>query len=149
MEDRFSSLILFSICSRLSNHRFSKSQNVIIYICQTVKNSYLLKISPIRSLQYACNTHHLRNSHKHLWVARKTNRQCFADICKSRQSRFGSKSRIYGRIDSLKTINTAQRHLDNKYCLFSVLSLCCRTKPVWDQLGLCLSILFSFTFCLS
>ena len=45
----------------------------------------------------------------------ETNRQCFADICKSRQSRFGSKSRIYCRIDALKTINTAKRHQDNKH----------------------------------
>ena len=45
----------------------------------------------------------------------ETNRQCFADICKSRQSRFGSKSRIYCRIDALKTINTAQRHVDTKH----------------------------------
>ena len=45
----------------------------------------------------------------------ETNRQCFADIYKNRQSQFGSKSRIYCRIDALKTINTAQRHLDNKH----------------------------------
>ena len=44
----------------------------------------------------------------------ETNRQCFADICKSRQSKFGSKYMINCRIDALKTINTAQRHLDNK-----------------------------------
>ena len=45
----------------------------------------------------------------------ETNRQCFADICKSRQSRFGSKSGIYCWIDALKTINTAQRHVGNKH----------------------------------
>ena len=55
----------------------------------------------------------------------ETNRQCFADICKSRQSQFGSKSRIYCRIDALKTINTAQRHLDNKHRQL-ILPICTR-----------------------
>ena len=55
----------------------------------------------------------------------ETNRQCFADICKSRQSRFGSKSRIYCRIDALKTINTVQKHLDNKHRQL-ILPICTR-----------------------
>ena len=55
----------------------------------------------------------------------ETNRQCFADICKSRQSRFGSKSRIYCRIDALKTINIAQRHLDNRHRQL-ILPICTR-----------------------
>ena len=55
----------------------------------------------------------------------ETSRQCFADICKSRQSRFGSKSRIYCRIDALKTINTAQIHLDNKHRQL-ILPICTR-----------------------
>ena len=55
----------------------------------------------------------------------ETNQQCFADICESRQSRFGSKSRIYCRIDALKTINTAQRHLDNKHRQL-ILPICTR-----------------------
>ena len=54
-----------------------------------------------------------------------TNRQCFADICKSRQSRFGSKSWMYCRIDTLKTINTAQRHVDNKHRQL-ILPICIR-----------------------
>ena len=55
----------------------------------------------------------------------ETNRQCFADICKSRQSQFGSKSRIYCLIDALKTMNTAQRHLDNKHRQL-ILPICTR-----------------------
>ena len=55
----------------------------------------------------------------------ETNRQCFTDICKSRQSQFGSKSRIYCRIDALKTINTAQRHLDKKHRQL-ILPICTR-----------------------
>ena len=55
----------------------------------------------------------------------ETNRQCFTDICKSRQSRFGSKSGMYCRIDTLKTINTAQRHVDNKHRQL-ILPICIR-----------------------
>ena len=55
----------------------------------------------------------------------ETSRQCFADICNSRQSRFGSKSRIHCRIDALKTINTAQRHLENKHRQL-ILPICTR-----------------------
>ena len=60
----------------------------------------------------------------------ETNRQCFADIWKSRQSQFGSKSRIYCRIDALKTINTVQRHLDNKHRQL-ILPICTRFIANW------------------
>ena len=55
----------------------------------------------------------------------ETNRQCFADMCKSRQSRFGSKSRIYFPIDALNTLNKTQRHLDNKHRQL-ILPICTR-----------------------
>ena len=55
----------------------------------------------------------------------ETNRQCFADICKSWQSRFDSKSRIYCLIDALKSINTTQRHFDYKQRQL-ILSICTR-----------------------
>ena len=55
----------------------------------------------------------------------ETNRQCFTDICKIRQSRFGSKSGIHCRIDALKIINTAQRHVDNKHRQL-ILPICTR-----------------------
>ena len=55
----------------------------------------------------------------------ENNRQYFADICKGRQSRFGSKLRIYYRIDALKTINTTQKQLDNKHRQL-ILSICTR-----------------------
>ena len=79
----------------------------------------------------------------------ETNRQCFADICKSRQSRFGSKSRIYCRIDALKTINTAQRQLDNKHRQL-ILPICTRfianlALPILADIGKALPISFRAT----
>ena len=68
------------------------------------------------------------NIRTRMWILRDgtdTNRQCFADICKSRQSRFGSKSRIYCRIDARKIINIAQRHLENKHRQL-ILPICTR-----------------------
>ena len=55
----------------------------------------------------------------------ETNRKCFADICKSWQSRVGSQYRIYCLIDALKAINTPQRHLDNKHRQL-ILPICTR-----------------------
>ena len=42
--------------------------------------------------------------HRQVRGGTETNRQCFADICKSRQSQFGSKSRLYCQIDALKGV---------------------------------------------
>ena len=76
----------------------------------------------------------------------ETNRQCFADICKSRQSRFDSKSGIYCRIDALKTISTAQIHLDNKHTQL-ILPMCARfianlALPTLADIGKALPISF-------
>ena len=113
-------LVISKLCGQLCRQvsRHLKNISVCDQVSRHLKIMWSIMWSNITLSEHYCCNYLVRGG-------TETNRQCFADICKSRQSRFGSKSRIYCRNDALKNINTAQRHLDNKHRQL-ILPICTR-----------------------